>query len=1118
MISNNFLFASQFLNYLASLKVADEDQYNAFKNTIHNFFKEDSTNSDSFITLAISLLGFTPETPQIYSNSQDSKYYLLHQGAPINKYPVVSCLYYIPENIDLNSCYKGFYPAFELISLLKNNNIEWGILTNGKMWRLYSNLSALPYENFIEINFENAEDLDYKVFWQLFTVHLFIPDENEITPLENYIKESEKESQLIEKHIKANIDEILENMTMGFLKYSYKLDKELSEKEKQQYFDNSVYLLFRLIFVLYAESRGLLPVNNTEYYKISLENLLLKAKEWIDNGIPDTNSTELWDSFRDLCNDIDLGNFEAKIPEYDGGLFAIDEHKFLNDSQNKISEFFFSKILTLLGYYKKGKKEIKIEYKDLSVRSIGSLYEGILEYKLFLAEEDLFIRGDKIIPARNAGNQKKSDRLVIKGSVYFSQDANERHDTGSYYTPEDVVNYMVQNSVRIALEDRWLKFLPLVQKYEKELNQVAKDSYRISILNKFDNELLTFVEEQILDFKAIDPTMGSGHFLVNSLNTITNFIIEVLQTAVKINSGQIKHSTEVLDVNWKLFNHKNDSINLDPSFWRRKVVERCIYGIDINPLATELAKLSLWIASSSYGKPLAFINHHIKCGDAIIGAKLEDIFKYPKSEEINSKTLKLFEKIKQDKISDLKKLYINLFHFDSDLMENIRLKKGIYDEIESNPFLNRLKDVSTLWLMISYVINGNKSFSFMNGLNLIDEDKYYQILDSIDKVKSNEEWINTIGDETYKEINKCRVKHKIFHWDLEFPEIINEGFDVAIGNPPYVDIDITNYSGLYYLPLSSNNLYVYALSKSISYQKDSDFISFIVPMSIISSKRMNTLRTYLFKNSGSYYFTNIDSTSHPGTLFSNVNIQITIVFSKKYNSKLEIYSTNYYRFYSYERKRLFKRIVYLPIKKEFMLEGIIPKISYSIEESIHYKLFSKQSNVIECFSDVQTDNYLYYRNTGNPYYRLTFDSPPFFEVNGNKEIPSTNSKIFLKPESPKYLILCLLPSSIFYWFWIVYSDCFHLTINDLSRFPINPYDFLDSEFENIYKEINNSLTSNGKIVTYNKKRGITKYLELKPRFTKHLFDKVDVKLSKYYGFTEEELNYILNYDLKYRTD
>jgi len=800
MIKNKYLFSSRFTDYLKSQKIENEIEFKGFAASVRSFLKlgisGDAATSERTVASILALLQFANPPLESAGHDNPSKYCYLYDRFPLDK--KVSCLYFTAAYNSIDAAQKGNFPAFELIHLLKNENLEWGILTDGRIWRLYSTLSSQPYENYLEIDFEDYQEENFRVFWQLFSLNLFIHDENDVTPLERYIEESEKEAGVIESHIRKNIDEILENICFGFLSFAGKDKRPLSDAEKQLYFENAVYLLFRLLFVSYAESRNLLPVENPAYQQISLKRLMEKAGQARQAGLADPEGVDLWDLFRDLCIAIEFGQTDLEIPEYDGGLFDSTERPFLDDPSNKLKNMYFSTILYRLGYLEKGRQVIKIQYKDLSVRSLGSLYEGILEYKLFIAEQDMVFRGKKIIPAAKAGKITKNARVISKGHVYFSQDADKRHDTGSYYTPEDVVNYMVLNSVRLGLEERWLQFLPEIAKYEKEILNAVTQDIKTGLLKKMDREVLDFIEKRLLTFKVIDPAMGSGHFLVNALNTITHFIIEALQTRVRISHGPVRHAEIAEAPDWRLFQHHNESIDSNPARWRRKVVEKCIFGIDLNPLSAELAKLSLWIASADAGKPLTFLNHHLKCGDSVMGVRLQDMLTYPqkKKSDKSNKEPGLWDSIDKKIIAKIKNKFQRLLSSDSDEIRDILSKKDEYEEIQADPFLNHLKDMATLWLMISFNVHGpEKRDLFADNNNpLPDEKTYFKLLEQAQRVESEEEWIDILGQSLYNRIKAFDQSKGVFHWEPEFPEIIDNGFEAVVGNPPYVDVVSYKYA------------------------------------------------------------------------------------------------------------------------------------------------------------------------------------------------------------------------------------------------------------------------------------------------------------------------------------
>ena len=270
---------------------------------------------------------------------------------------------------------------------------------------------------------------------------------------------------------------------------------------------------------------------------------------------------------------------------YNGGLFHNDDKAILK--KHRIANGRLSKCLAELAYNldKSGGFSIPIEYKDLSVRNLGSIYEGLLEYRLFIAEEEMVQRKTKgqvkYLRAADVKLQNSDVKnLIEKGGIYLSQDALERKETGAYYTPEDVVEYIVENTVGKKLDELRTE-LKNQQKYL--LEQLAYENEGSSLMrglqNQIDEITIKFIHEKVLALSIIDSAMGSGHFLVNAAYRVANEIVDI-----------------VSENKWET---TNDDIIVDVMHWKRKVVENSIYGIDINGLSVALARLSLWLISAS---------------------------------------------------------------------------------------------------------------------------------------------------------------------------------------------------------------------------------------------------------------------------------------------------------------------------------------------------------------------------------------------------------------------------------------------------------------------------------------------------------------------------------------
>ena len=522
---NHFLFSETYINDYIKTNSNKNKQNDSLKNTF-NAIKEwhepfaDGDYSDEdwveeFIDLTLDVLGFKKKT--------DGRVRILYTNAiTTDEKPVASC-YVLEKNGDLDCKVKGNYNAYKAVNAAKNNNLEWAMLTNGYRWRIYNTKNISCYENYLEVDIDESinnlkePDTAFKLFHVFFNVKTYYKTENGELEIENIKDLSDKKAETIENFLRGKVEEILKDLCYG-LKENMKLIT-YEEWDRKNIYNDSVILLFRLLFIGYAESRKLLPCSDedTEYVKNSFFTICNDAKEILNSGkaYEIKDGFEFWDRIDEYLR-IYVDN------TYDGGLFENFDKPVLN--KYKIANGYLIKCLAEMTYYidkKTGMYNEAIEYKDLSVRNLGSIYEGLLEYNLFIAKERMVMRKSKGKVAYIEASKttlKKSDEsnIIEEGGIYLSQDALERKDTGSYYTPEDVVEYIVTNTVAKKIKE--LKAdLNEILKEKKELMLIEpSSSIKKTIQKEIDDITLQYIENNILKLSIIDSAMGSGHFLVNA--------------------------------------------------------------------------------------------------------------------------------------------------------------------------------------------------------------------------------------------------------------------------------------------------------------------------------------------------------------------------------------------------------------------------------------------------------------------------------------------------------------------------------------------------------------------------------------------------------------------------
>ena len=1052
---------------LASLKVITEYRDYADKSTLKGW-------KESYVHEVLSALGFFAKS------KNESLTELFPMGSASNDKPLSLCYVVLPDE-SLDSTVIGRNWAEKIIRSLRESNLQWGILTNGRQWRIYHQDEPTPYETYLEIDLEaiisnKAKDA-YQIFHKFMKAENFTFDDEGKCRFDLFKKDSQDKIDYIEKELAKALKQreeggkgVLSDLCMGYVEElrrrgAANLD---DEGQRKTIYHSAMLYMFRLLFLFYADARGLLSDENHAMFGA----VLSESRSRYEGAGSDNGSLPIWNSLEHVFVDIDQ--------TYNGGLFSPQESKFTQFlSDTPIADSYLVNVIYNLSTYQEKNKQVKpISYRDMGVRHLGTLYEGLLEHKLFIAQEDTEVKLSKgkiqFIPVSEGGKLKVGS-YIRAGEVYFAGDASERKSTGSYYTPEYIVDYIVRNTVGEKLKEVKGTFLKEQQSTIRAVTTALDEEEQHKLSRLFEDKLMAFVREKVLNLSVLDPAMGSGHFLVNAANLISNLITELLND-VNIQGDQESGT----------------------SYWRRWVVENCIYGVDLNPLAVELAKLALWILSMAKNQPLSFLKHHLKCGNSLVGTKLESVGNYPFStSKKHARQLSLFE---QDP------------DFRSAVEEAIAKSQLIASH--GSTARNEVEEKKTWLDQIEQVLLGYKAICnvhtglFFNS-EKIDENQYGFMVDNKD------------FDLAYS----LEPENQYFHWELEFPLLFikQNGFDCVIGNPPYVDVLGDQYTDRTFSTYKGRNLYNYFVERGLNLLNQSEGnLGFIIPISIITSERMKSTREFIRAYRGTTKFINIDSSANPGILFDGLKLRLSITFIllRQSERKMRVFSSDFTKFFNAEREIFIPLIETTEIPEDVVLDTIIPKIGSPIEVAILKKMLIEKYRIIDFLSKSDQKNSVYYKANGYNY-MLAFSKLPFFEVNGVISQNSMTEELFLPPDIPVSSLICLFPTSLFYWFWTIYSDCFHFSQRDLSRFPINLQRFSKMNtvlLRSLSSELENDLENKAELVTYNKANGPTRYFQYRARYTKPLFDRIDDLLGEYYGFTEEELDFVKNYDLRFRTD
>jgi hypothetical protein len=707
---------------------------------------------------------------------------------------------------------------------------NWAILANGNLWRLYCR-NASP-DDYFEFNFEKSlgSPEDFAVFVALFNPAAFVPNTEGVCPLDELRADAIQYQTKLEDDLRERVFAILENLANGFYSRS---ENAIAEADLPDLYENCLILLYRLLFVLYAEGKGLLPVrpygagaNRNYRERYSLQRLLPKLRE-PSRYFGDDAFTDLYDGllglFRLINGDDSSLNRKCNVYQYNGGLF--DPKRYPKLRRWRVGEKTLADVLQSLmfGRFRTRRGEPSrfdfgetIDYAELEVRQLGSIYEGLLENHLELKDGRLLLVGDKA----------------------------ERKATGTYYTPDFVARYIVEHTLG-----------PLCKRID--------DSTPVREAVKQEKKDDSFANA-VLELKVLDPAMGSGHFLVRATEYLADRILNHPTTSL-----QVKKVSPGLS-------HAQAEI----AFWRRRVVERCVFGVDLNPLAVELSKLSLWLTCIATDQPLSFLDHHLRPGNSLIGARLSDLESLPGKVKIAGETLKFGPDL-QTAVSQAIAGLNSIEQAESSSIVAVKEKEALWAK-KVRPGLESYRTVADLWTSVFF------------GSHL-DDTKYWRLAslllaDPDPKRRLAARDRELLGSQLTA-LREVRERYAFFHWELEFPEVFfkadgkpkgDGGFDAVIGNPPYVrphkldPVDKTYFWRHYETFVKKSDLYCCFMERSIHLLRTGGLFGYIVSDGWLRLDSFEKMRTFLLQETALQAV--IDFT---GNVFEDANVNTVVLLLSK---------------------------------------------------------------------------------------------------------------------------------------------------------------------------------------------------------------------------------------------
>ncbi len=797
--------------------IADAQEFLAFRKSISGLFNSfsgysqpnEAVTEQELIRPVLELLDLTAYMPQQGSaRNEDIPDYLLFadefakaraatRKKPADRFQDALLLeeskrYGLPldsrdttDKIQASSPHGQILRYLSTAGITTDDRIRWGILTNGVQWRLYDNRARPRASGFFQVDVpaileDDIED-EVRTFFLLFRRRAFTLDKGATT---TFVEAALAEGRRYEEQVAQDLSGVV------FEEVFPKLVTALAEESGApltEVRDAALIFLYRLLFLLYAEDRGLLPVNDARYAEYGLRKSVRDdvAQKMAAHGIFSDIATVYYDHLATLIKQIDQGDQSIGLPPYNGGLFSAEAAPLLETA--RLADSVVAPIVHGLSHtrgtlsdgpgtgHAEGKPRF-VNYRDMSVQQLGSIYERLMERE----------------PAREGDG-----KIVVRPNPYA------RKDSGSFYTPQELVDLIIDQTLEPLAEER-------LQKFEDKARELKSDR-RPKTQRRRELEQLD-PAEAVLKLKILDPAMGSGHFLVSAVDFLSDYISDLLEYVPEVPEwlqgeyesplvGRITAIREDIvkraaESHWVM----DESLLTDQAIIRRMVLKRCIYGVDKNPLTVELAKVSLWLHSFTVGAPLSFLDHHLRCGDSLIGLRVSEASEYLRqwgglfassaiaAAETSSKSMQRIEEMSDADVTEVKEsasLFREVEETTSDLRGLLDFVCGLRWQTAGMKSRQRKTFEAPLVESLSHDTD--------NTFKLLAEGPESVMADSTGARGSSSPVFRTL----WNGARSIADRERVLHWEAAFPGVWSGwqddrpkgGFDAVIGNPPWDQIE-----------------------------------------------------------------------------------------------------------------------------------------------------------------------------------------------------------------------------------------------------------------------------------------------------------------------------------------
>lgn len=565
--------------------------------------------------------------------------------------------------------------------------VRWSFCFNGPSVRLFD-ARRTHSRRFAELDLGAvaSDPATLAVVWHLLRAATFASAAAG-TALGDAVELSERYRSRVRESLQQGVHEALGHLTSAFVAATRRRHRREETSAPSAAFDEALVVVYRVLFLLFAEARGLVPTWHPVYREAYTVEALRPAVETRQRP------RGIWEALQAIARLAHRGCHAGSlhVPPFNGRLFS-PLHAPLADAlpldENAVREALLA-LTTRRG--REGRE--RIAYADLGVEHLGGVYERVLDFDPAQPAADgpcVFVRGDR------------------------------RKSTGTFYTPRPLTEYVVRRTLA-----------PLVERASAD---------------------------EIFHLRILDPAMGSGAFLVAACR----YLAAAYENAL-IREG----SAGVSDVT-----------DVERAGFRRVVAQRCLFGVDINPMAVQLARLSLWLATLAGDRPLTFFDHHLRTGNSLVGAAIGEVTGMTSGRRQRAAALPLFDAAVLDHaVGAAVTSQIALRDEPDDTLEQVRFKERLFSSTSSGAGpLARWKRIADLWCAGWF---GDARPTVTRGMlsALLDESLPPAAADAL-----------------LATATAVARRERFFHWTLEFPEVFfapsgeplpDAGFDAILGNPPW---------------------------------------------------------------------------------------------------------------------------------------------------------------------------------------------------------------------------------------------------------------------------------------------------------------------------------------------